>query len=74
MTLPHFVGITDLRNNVRKVFDRLAKDRGPVVVIRESKPEAVILPYKDYETLLNANAAGEKKSPATQPSGIASTL
>lgn len=52
MTLPRFIGITELRNNVRKVFDRLSKESAPVVVIRDSKPEAVIVPYKDYESLL----------------------
>lgn len=52
VTLPRFIGITELRNNVRRVFDRLAKDQEPVVVIRESKPEAVILPYKDFESLV----------------------
>ncbi|TSC64349.1 MAG: hypothetical protein G01um1014106_161 [Parcubacteria group bacterium Gr01-1014_106] len=58
MTLPTFIGITELRNNVRKVFDRLSKDGGPVVVIRESKPEAVIMPYKDFETLVNPVRGG----------------
>lgn len=53
MTLPRFIGITELRNNVRKVFDRLSKEGAPVVVIRESKPEAVIVPYKDFENLMN---------------------
>ena len=52
MALPRFIGITELRNNVRRVFDRLARDQEPVVVIRESKPEAVILPYKDFESLV----------------------
>lgn len=52
MTLPRFIGITELRNNVRHVFDRLSKDREPIVVIRESKPEAVIMPYKDFEMLM----------------------
>lgn len=53
MTLPNFIGITELRNNARKVFDRLSKDGAPVVVIRESKPEAVIVSYKDFESLMN---------------------
>lgn len=56
VTLPRFIGITELRNNVRRVFDRLAKDQEPVVVIRESKPEAVILPYKDFESLMNTQS------------------
>jgi len=57
MTLPNFIGITELRNNVRKVFDRLSKDGAPIVVIRESKPEAVIVSYRDFESLMN----GENK-------------
>ena len=57
MTLPKFIGITELRNNARKVFDRLSKDGAPVVVIRESKPEAVIVSYRDFENLVN----GENK-------------
>ncbi|TSC72320.1 MAG: hypothetical protein G01um101438_638 [Parcubacteria group bacterium Gr01-1014_38] len=57
MTLPKFIGITELRNNVRKVFDRLSKDGAPIVVIRESKPEAVIVSYRDFESLMN----GENK-------------
>lgn len=65
MTLPKFIGITELRNNVRQVFDRLSKDGAPIVVIRESKPEAVIVSYKEFETLLNggvaAPVAGETK-------------
>lgn len=69
MTLPRFIGITELRNNVRRVFDRLAKDQEPVVVIRESKPEAVILPYKDFESLVNAqeNHRGEVPLPDAVP-------
>lgn len=58
MTLPKFIGITELRNNARKVFDRLSKDGAPIVVIRESKPEAVIVSYRDFESLMN----GEHKA------------
>lgn len=57
MTLPKFIGITELRNNVRQVFDRLSKDGAPIVVIRESKPEAVIVSYKEFEALLNGGVA-----------------
>lgn len=65
MTLPRYIGITDLRKNVRRVFDRLAKDQEPVVVIRESKPEAVILPYGEFEILVNDRTA---RSAAPSPS------
>ena len=68
MVLPRFIGITDLRNNVRRVFDRLSKDREPIVVIRESKPEAVIVPYAEYEQLLHGHQA-ENKTPAA-PSAL----
>ncbi len=64
MTLPRFIGITDLRNNVRRIFDKLAKDKEPVVVIRESKPEAVILPYADFENLMNSQ---KESAPAASP-------
>lgn len=64
MTLPTFIGITELRNNVRKVFDRLSKDNAPIVVIRESKPEAVIVPYKDFESLINGRDADKPKPAA----------
>lgn len=68
MTLPRFIGITELRNNVRRVFDRLAKDQEPVVVIRESRPEAVILPYKEFETLINHQEQGKAAAPT--PSAV----
>lgn len=68
MLLPRFIGITDLRNNVRKVFDRLTKDQEPIVVIRGSKPEAVILPYKEYETLMN-NGDSPRQGGAPAPAG-----
>jgi len=64
MTLPRFIGVTELRNNVRRVFDRLSKDREPIVIIRESKPEAVIMPYKDFESLMNGRPESSPKGPA----------
>jgi len=70
MTLPKFIGITELRNNVRKVFDRLSKDGAPVVVIRESKPEAVIVSYRDFENLMsveNKEAPNVKAEPLLIP-------
>ena len=72
MVLPRFIGITELRNNVRKVFDRLAKDQEPVVVIRESRPEAVILPYKDFENLVNGTVPRRAPTGAA-PSPVAPT-
>ncbi|MDP3685444.1 MAG: type II toxin-antitoxin system Phd/YefM family antitoxin [bacterium] len=70
MTLPQFIGITELRNNARKVFDRLSKDGAPIVVIRESKPEAVIVSYRDFESLMNGEhkeASNVKAEPLSIP-------
>lgn len=49
--LPKFIGITELRNKAREVFDMLKKEETPVVVMRDSKPEAVIVSYNEYDLL-----------------------
>lgn len=51
-TMPQFIGITELRTKTREVFDSLKKKALPVVVMRESKPEAVIIPYEEYDALM----------------------
>lgn len=50
--MPKFIGITELRSKTRDVFDMLKNQEQPVVVMRESRPEAIIIPYKEYEVLL----------------------
>ncbi|MBI4225682.1 type II toxin-antitoxin system Phd/YefM family antitoxin [Candidatus Roizmanbacteria bacterium] len=49
--LPKIIGITELRANTRKIFDMVKKEAIPLLVLRDSKPEAVIISYKDYELL-----------------------
>ena len=50
-SMPKFIGITELRNKTREIFDFINEQSLPVVVVRESKPEAVIVSYKEYNLL-----------------------
>lgn len=50
--MPKFIGITELRSKTRDVFDMVKNQEQTVVVMRESKPEAIIIPYKEFELLL----------------------
>lgn len=52
ISLPKFIGITDLRNRTREIFDNVREKQEAVVVVRDSKPEAVILPIKEYESIV----------------------
>jgi len=40
---------TDLRRRVREVLDRVRIKREPVIVQSYDTPQAVIIPYEDYE-------------------------
>ncbi len=40
---------TDVQRNFSKLLNRLSE---PIVVMRDSKPEAVVIPYADYEEFL----------------------
>lgn len=48
-SLPKYVGITDLRIKTKEVFDLVKTKKLPVIVMRESTPEAVIIPYSDFD-------------------------
>jgi prevent-host-death family protein len=41
---------TDLRRRVREVLDRVRIERQPVVVYTYDTPQAVIIPYAEYES------------------------
>ncbi|MGC9349736.1 MAG: type II toxin-antitoxin system Phd/YefM family antitoxin [Anaerolineae bacterium] len=41
---------TDLRRRVREVLDRVRLKREPVIVQTYDTPQAVIIPYEDFET------------------------
>lgn len=51
ISLPKTIGITELRIKTREIFDTLKKEDLPVIVMRDSRPEAVIIPYEEYDLL-----------------------
>ena len=52
-SLPKFIGITDLRIKTKEIFDMVKTKKLPVIVMRESTPEAVIIPYSEYDAYEN---------------------
>jgi prevent-host-death family protein len=40
---------TDLRRRVREVLDRLRREREPVIVRTYDTPQAVLIPYEEFE-------------------------
>jgi prevent-host-death family protein len=42
------IGVTDLQRRFRSVLDEVVQQGTPYVLIRESRPEAVLVPYEDY--------------------------
>lgn len=70
--LPKTVGITELRTKTREIFDLLKKEDLPMIVMRDSRPEAIILPYQEYEFLIQEkrriwNARLDELAKQTQP-------
>lgn len=45
------IGVTDLQRGFRKVIDEVAEERVPYVLTRGSRPEAVLVPYEEYQRL-----------------------
>ena len=40
---------TDLRRRVRDVLERVRVDREPIIVCTYGEPQAVLIPYEDFE-------------------------
>ena len=40
--------ITDLRNNLAGLVSSVAKEKKTIIIIRDSLPEAVLVPYEEY--------------------------
>ncbi|MEE8129560.1 MAG: type II toxin-antitoxin system Phd/YefM family antitoxin [Vicinamibacterales bacterium] len=45
------IGVTELQRRFRAIFDEVREERVPYVLTRGSRPEAVLLPYEEYERL-----------------------
>lgn len=46
------VAVADLEKRFRAVFNEVTEDHVPYVVTRGEKPEAVLVPYEDFQRLL----------------------
>jgi prevent-host-death family protein len=45
------IGVTELQRGFRKVIDEVAEERVPYILTRGSRPEAVLVPYDEYQRL-----------------------
>ncbi len=45
------IGVTDLQRRFKAIVDEVREERVPYVLTRGSRPEAVLLPYEEYERL-----------------------
>jgi len=55
--MQQIINITEARNNLSNLVSRVARERKNVVIIRDSMPEAVLIPYKEY---IDSETAKEK--------------
>jgi prevent-host-death family protein len=56
------VQTTDLRRRVREVLDRVRMKREPVIVRSYDTPQAVIIPYEDFEDYREWRATSERRA------------
>lgn len=42
------IGVTELQRRFRAIFDEVVDKKTPVVLTRGSRPEAVLISYRDY--------------------------
>ncbi len=52
------IGVTDLQRRFRKTFDEVSEDHVPYILTRGSRPEAALIPYEQYQKLIQAEEAG----------------
>lgn len=46
-----FVRTTDIQRNFKKILEKLHATNDPVVVLRDSVPQAVMLSYSEYQRI-----------------------
>ena len=56
------VQTTDLRRRVREILDRVRLEREPVIVRSYDTPQAVIIPYEEFEDYREWRAASGKRA------------
>ena len=42
------IGVTELQRRFRSIFDQVAKENVPYVLMRGSRPEAALISYEDF--------------------------
>lgn len=42
------IGVTELQRKFRAIFDEVARENTPYVLIRGSRPEAALIPYETF--------------------------
>lgn len=46
------IGVTEFQRKFKAVFDEVAKDRVAYILTRGSRPEAVMIPYAQYQKFI----------------------
>jgi len=49
------IGVTELQRRFKSIFDEVVKNQTPFILTRGSRPEAVLLPYEEYQHYLKLN-------------------
>ena len=47
--MQRIIGVTELQRRFRPFFEEVVHKRIPLVLTRGSRPEAVLIPYEDYQ-------------------------
>lgn len=47
--MQRIIGVTELQRQFRAFFDDVVRKRTPLILTRGSRPEAVLIPYEDYQ-------------------------
>jgi prevent-host-death family protein len=42
------IGVTEMQQRFQAVFDEVVRERIPYVLTHDSRPEAVLIPYKEF--------------------------
>lgn len=56
------VQTTDLRRRVREILDRVRLKQEPAIVRSYDTPQAVIIPYEDFEDYMEWRTISEKRA------------